>query len=251
MANFRLVGEGPDDAAVFVALVKRFGLPLSEKGKETPGKLAITFPGGDAAVLRTLRDQRLNDGDQLLTEHVQTLLKPRDLTAEDRIGIVVDADHSKATNPDDGFQKRWFQLKDTLTNLGYTDVPDQPDRYGTIVGLNQEERPRVGVWMMPDNQSPGKLEDFARRLVRSGDEGLWDHAVQAVSEATSKGAKFAPKDQPKAQIHTFLAWHDVPGVPMGLAITKQYLDANSPEAKIFLGWLCRLFGFTSPKPGAP
>ncbi len=244
MAWFQLVGEGPDDVAVFVALVKRFELPLSDKGTDAPDKLVITSPGGDAAVLRTLRDQRLID-------HVKTLLKPRELTAEDRLGIVVDADHSKATDPDDGFQKRWVQLKDTLTNLGYTDVPAQPDRNGTIVGLNQEDRPRVGVWMMPDNQSPGKLEDFVRCLVRSGDEGLWEHVVQAASEATSKGARFAAKDQPKAQIHTFLAWQDVPGVPMGLAITKRYLDADSPEAKIFIGWLCCLFGFTSPKLAEP
>jgi hypothetical protein len=240
MANLRLVGEGPDDVAVFVALVKRFELPLSDKGADAPDKLVITSPGGDAAVFKTLREQRLID-------HVQTFLKPRDLTAEDRLGIVVDADHSRATDPDDGFLRRWGQLKETLTNLGYIDVPDQPDRNGTIVGLNQEERPRVGVWMMPDNQSPGKLEDFVRRLVRSGDEGLWQHAVQAASEAASKGAKFAAKDQPKAQIHTFLAWQDVPGVPMGLAITKQFLDANSVQAKIFVGWLCRLFGFTSSK----
>ena len=45
--------------AVFVALVKRFELPLSEKDKELPDKLVITHPGGDAAVLRTLRDQLL------------------------------------------------------------------------------------------------------------------------------------------------------------------------------------------------
>ena len=38
---------------------------------------------------------------------------------------------------------------------------------------------------------------------------------------------------------------------MGLSITKRYLDADSPEAKIFVGWLCCLFGFTSPKLGAP
>ena len=73
---------------------------------------------------------------------------------------------------------------------------------------------------MPDNRSPGKLEDFARRLVRSGDEGLWDYAGQAASGSSSQGAKFAPKDQVKAHVHTFLAWQDVPGVPMGLAITK-------------------------------
>jgi hypothetical protein len=250
MARFRLVGEGPDDVAVFVALIRRYGLPLADKGKESPDKMVVDCPGGDAAVLRTLRSS-VEDKDRLLLEHVQTFLKPRDLTSEDRLAIVVDADHPRATDPDDGFRRRWVQLKETLKNLGYTDIPAEPDRTGTIVGMNQVDRPRVGVWMMPDNQSPGKLEDFARRLVKSGDEALWDHAGQATSESASKGAKFAAKDQTKAHIHTFLAWQEVPGVPMGLAITKQFLAADSSDARNFVGWLCRLYGFTSPRLGPP
>lgn len=152
MARFRLVGEGPDDVAVFVALVNRYGLPLAEKGKGTPDKLVIDFPGGDAAVLRKLRE--VDDQDQWLIDHVRTLLKPLDLTAEDRFGIVVDADHPKAADPDDGFRRRWVQVRDNLRNLGYSDVPDEPDPTGTIVGANQTDRPWVGVWMMPDNRSP-------------------------------------------------------------------------------------------------
>ena len=244
MARFRLVGEGPDDVAVFVALVKRHGLPLAEKGKETPDKLVIDFPGGDAAVLRKLRD--VDDEDQWLLDHVRTLLKPRDLTAEDRFGIVVDSDHPKATDADDGFRRRWNQVKENLRNLGYSDVPEEPDPTGTIVGANQADRPWVGVWMMPDNRSPGKLEDFARRLVKSGDEGLWNFAGQAASGSSSHGAKFAPKDQIKAHVHTFLAWQTVPGVPMGLAITKTFLDAHSPDAQNFVAWLRRLYGLASP-----
>jgi hypothetical protein len=249
MARFQLVGEGQDDVGVFVALIKRYRLPLCEKDKELPDKLVVKHSGGDSAVVRTLRTSD-DDKEQLLIDHVRTILKPRDLTAEDRLGIVIDADHQKATDPDDGFRRRWGQLKDTLKNLGYSDVPDEPDRTGTIVGPNQEDRPWVGVWMMPDNQSPGKLEDFARRLIKSGDEGLWDHAGQAMSTSTSKGAKFAPKDQIKAHIHTFLAWHEEPGVPMGLAITKKFLDADSSEARNFVAWLCRLYGFTSSRLGS-
>jgi hypothetical protein len=250
MARFRLVGEGPDDVAVFVALVKRYGLPLADKGKESPDRLVVDCPGGDAAVFRTLRTL-VDAKEQLLLDHVRTFLMPRDLTAEDRLGIVVDADHHQATDPDDGFRRRWGQLKETLKNLGYTDVPDEPDRTGTIVGANQVDRPWVGVWMMPDNRSPGKLEDFARRLVKSVDEELWDHAGRATSESASKGAKFEPMDEVKAHIHTFLAWQEVPGVPMGLAITKQFLDADSLEARNFVAWLCRLYGFTSSRLVSP
>jgi hypothetical protein len=295
MARFRLVGEGPDDVAVFVALVNRYGLPLAEKGKEAPDKLVIDFPGGDVAVLRKLRD--IDDEDQWLLEHVRTLLKPADLTGEDRFGIVVDADHPKAADPDDGFRRRWVQVSENLRNLGYSDVPEEPDPSGTVVGANQSDRPWVGVWMMPDNRSPGKLEDFAQRLVKAGDEGLWDYAGQAAAGAclslraceriglksaesgerrrkpsirssllpsalripyslidsftASQGARFAPKDQAKAHVHTFLAWHEVPGVPMGLAITKKFLDADSPDARSFVAWLCRLYGLASPRLATP
>jgi hypothetical protein len=196
-----------------------------------------------------LRD--IDDEDQWLLDHVRTLLKPADLTGEDRFGIVVDADHPKAADPDDGYRRHWVQVSENLRNLGYSDVPEEPDPSGTVVGANQSDRPWVGVWMMPDNRSPGKLEDFAQRLVKAGDEGLWDYAGQAAVGAMSQGAKFAPKDQAKAHVHTFLAWHEVPGVPMGLAITKKFLDADSPEARSFVAWLCRLYGLASPRLTTP
>lgn len=248
MGRFRLVGEGPDDVAVFVALVKRHGLPLAEKGKSVPDRLVIEPAGGDAAVVRNLRDP--DDEETRLLDHVRVLLKPRDLTSDDRFGIVLDADHPRAADPDDGFRRRWNQVRENLKNLGYTDVPEEPDPAGTIVGMNQADRSWVGVWMMPDNQSPGKLEDFARRLVRAGDEGLWDHAGQSTSAAIPLGARFAPKDQIKAHVHSFLAWQEVPGVPMGLAITKRFLDADSTQAVAFVDWLCRLYGIASGRPVA-
>ncbi len=250
MAWFRLIGEGPDDVAVFVALVKRYGLPLAEKGHEAPDKLIIDCPGGDAAVLGTLRGLG-DEEDGRLVDHLRTRLKSRDLTDEDRFGIVVDADHPKATDPDDGFRMRWTQVRDNLERLGYSKVPHDPDPTGTIVSPDQEDRPRVGVWMMPDNRSPGKLEDFARRLVHPGDEALWDYAGRATSGSSSQGAKFAPRNYTKAHIHTFLAWQDVPGVPMGLAITKRFLDADSAVARDFVAWLCRLYGLASPRLVSP
>ena len=244
MARFRLVGEGPDDVAVFVALVKRYELPLADKEeKGVPDKLVIYSPGGDAAVLRKLRD--IDDEDQWLLDHVRTLLKPLDLTAEDRFGIAVDADHPKAADPDDGFRGRWVQVRENLRNLGYSDVPEEPDPTGTIVGANQSDRPWVGVWMMPDNRSPGKLEDFARRLVKTGDEGLWDYAGQATSGSTSQGAKFAqgPDQGPYSHISRLAR---CAGRPDGAGHHQEFLDADSPDARTFVAWLCRLYGLASP-----
>ena len=126
-----------------------------------------------------------------------------DLTGEDRFGIVVDADHPKAADPDDGFRRRWVQVSENLRNLGYSDVPEEPDPSGTIVGVNQSDRPWVGIWMMPDNRSPGKLEDFAQRLVKAGDEGLWEYAGQAAAGAPSQGAGSRPRTRPRPMFTHF------------------------------------------------
>ena len=45
----------------------------------------------------------------------------------------------------------------------------------------------------------------------------------------------------KARIHTFLAWQEDPGTPMGLAITKKYLQADSDSCLPFIEWLNNLF----------
>ncbi len=45
----------------------------------------------------------------------------------------------------------------------------------------------------------------------------------------------------KAKIHTYLAWQEEPGKPMGQAITAKVLHAESETAKVFVEWIKRLF----------
>ena len=42
-------------------------------------------------------------------------------------------------------------------------------------------------------------------------------------------------------MHTWLAWQEEPGIPLGLAVTKRYLDVDHVLARQFLQWLQRLF----------
>ena len=53
--------------------------------------------------------------------------------------------------------------------------------------------------------------------------------------------KYKPVHRSKAKIHTYLAWQDVPGRPMGQAITTNILNANSELAVKFVKWLKKLF----------
>jgi hypothetical protein len=119
-----------------------------------------------------------------------------------KLGIVVDADSAP--------QSRWDRLVAILAAEGYSNVPAQPAPDGTVV--DEPGLPRVGVWLMPDNVIPGMLEDFAVLLVPPGDS-LWaraEHCVQSIPESERRCPSLA-----KVLIHTWLAWQDDPGTPMG------------------------------------
>ena len=74
------------------------------------------------------------------------------------VGILVDAN--------DDFTARWDAVANRLSQEGI-DPPASPDSAGTII----ESKPRVGIWLMPDNTSPGELEDFVVQMIPAGDFG--------------------------------------------------------------------------------
>lgn len=197
-----LVVEGPDDLHVISNLLKHHSF-------RPPFKI------------------QPEDGYQNLQERLSRRLKPG--TDLERLGIVVDADVGR----------RWQSVKGTLARAGYTELPDMPDPAGTVV--DHDIMPRVGVWIMPDNVLPGMLEDYLAFLVPPGDT-LLDRARHAIAGIPEADRRFADVHHAKALIHTWLAWQEDPGTPMGQAITKRYLDADSPRVAGFLAWLARLFG---------
>ncbi len=165
-----------------------------------------------------------------LLKAVPVALLPSDLVKH--VGIIVDADTSAVA--------KWLDLKNILLRAGYSTVPDQPMPHGTVVKEN--EKATVGIWIMPDNTASGMLEHFVSCLIPPRDT-LWEQAQQAVQEATAIDGRFKDADAMKANIHTWLAWQEDPGTPMGWAITKRYLDPTNPNATAFIAWLRTTFEF--------
>lgn len=161
----------------------------------------------------------------------------------DCFGVVVDANGDA--------HARWTAIRSSLARVGYRDVPASPDPAGTIVAA-VDRLPRFGVWIMPDNVSPGALEDFAASLVPSGDE-LWVRAGEALDSIPEELRRFSAARRSKAHIHTWLAWQEDPGSPMGQAIGKRDLNAYAPAAQRFVTWLRRLMveDVAAPPPTAP
>lgn len=149
-------------------------------------------------------------------------------TGAERIGIVLDADVD--------LELRWQSIRVILERHGYSRVPAVPSANGTI--LAEESYPQFGAWLMPDNSLPGMLEDFAALLIPA-DDPLKGYANSSIDGLPRR--LFLDVHRPKVLIHTWLAWQSDPGTPMGLAITKKYLDANSGGAIKFVNWIKALF----------
>jgi hypothetical protein len=197
-----LLVEGKDDRAVVQSLCKQHEVPIifSVEPKE---------------------------GDTKLLEGLPLELRRRGL---DRLGVVLDADNDA--------QARWAAVRRTLQQEGYGDLPRELDVGGAVV--SEPDHPRFGVWIMPNNATPGMLEDFAASLIPP-DDYLWAYAEAALNGIPQEHRRFRGVERVKAHVHTWLAWQEGPGSPMGQAITKGDLDANAPLAQSFVDWLRRLF----------
>ena len=148
------------------------------------------------------------------------------------VGIVMDADAD--------LNARWQSLRDRLLKLGYT-VPAAPAIDGTIIDRPAGAfLPRVGIWIMPDNQTRGILEDFLRFRVPAGSR-LFDHVTTSVATIPEGERRFSQLAEPKALIHTWLAWQEEPGKPLGTAITARYFDPGVAQVDVLVSWLNRLF----------
>lgn len=143
------------------------------------------------------------------------------------LGIVADAN--------DDIHARWQEIVGQLERAG-VNAPKQPKHGGVVI----EGLPRIGIWLMPDNQNVGELEDFVRTLI-PGHDPLWPRARKYVADIPEAHRKFKPAKRLKAQIHAWLAVQKQPGL-IGAAIGEGQLDPDAPAATAFVKWLRDLFG---------
>ncbi len=94
---------------------------------------------------------------------------------------------------------------------------------------------------MPDNGSPGELEDFIAAMIPATDT-VWPRARRYVDSIPAEERKFKQQKTERARIHAWLATRREPR-KMGAAIGTGDLDINAPSAKEFSKWLQCLFSF--------
>ena len=201
-----LLVEGKSDCHVVLALQQQAGLQ---------GLFGIYECGSDEEAIR-----RFN---ALIVAAVEE--RP------EKLGIILDADDRPTA-------ERWNQVRQKLLNHGYECPNNDVDPNGTIVA-GTSVQPKVGIWIMPNNRTAGRLEDFLLEMVN---RDAVTYCAAVVENARTAGfTSFAQADSSKAIIHTYLAWQNPPGRPFGTAVTARVLNHESGYAPFLLKWLAQLF----------
>ena len=144
---------------------------MANGGASSEGRVLLVEGQDDLHVVRHLRESSSGMPDFCVKDKGGAKLLPSiygEVLAEDRtaVGILLDANGDP--------QSKWQAVSDRLRDVGVT-APKAPAPDGTII----DGTLRVGVWLMPDNQSSGELEDFIERMIPSSDpvwplsEGLY------------------------------------------------------------------------------
>ena len=145
------------------------------------------------------------------------------------LGIIVDADIE--------IKSRWATLRTIFSKEGIN-LPENIPTDGLIF---KADNLTIGIWIMPNNNLNGMLEDFISLLVPTDDK-LLPVAYQTLDVIEKeKLNKYISVHKSKALIHSWLSWQEDPGTPMGLAITKKFLTTEKDTCSTFVSWLTKTF----------
>ena len=198
------------------------------------GRILLVEGPDDERVVANLWGQHYNAGLNFrisVKNGIDNLLQSIrvEIQSEGRIavGILVDADDYPI--------RRWQAVADRLIKANII-----PPRNPTSSGTTIEGNPRIGVWLMPDNISPGELEDFVEQMI-PGNDPVWPLSKAYIDNIPQGDRMFTDGKILRAKVHAWLATRKEPRL-MGAAIGANDLNINAPVASSFVNWLQQLFG---------
>ena len=198
-----LLVEGPSDKQVVRGLRKRF------RGKHSIPEFEI---------------KEARSVDSLLS----VIEAEIDVPGRMALGVLVDAN--------DAVAERWNAVTERIRRARPDMRLGNPVTDGTII----RGSPDVGIWLWPDNESQGELEDFVGRMIPTNDP-VWSLSRQYIGGIPKEYRKFTAKKTMRAKVYAWLATRETPGF-MGSAVGEGDLEVDGPLVTRFVDWLRNLFG---------
>lgn len=147
-----------------------------------------------------------------------------------RLGVIIDADQDA--------EQAWRSLQSHCAPL-ILDLPEAAPPEG-FIGRSRDRGLHFGLWIMPNNQRAGMLEDLLLAAFKPEKQPLRDHTEAFVDEGKALGASYNPLHRSKAMINAWIALEE-PGEPLWREPVLNTFDLQSPSLTLFVAWFRRLF----------
>lgn len=242
MTENLLLVEVPDDVHVVSQLLNKYGLTrLRNKNDKSIYPLKLFLQNEQVEIpfdIEPIADRGNVTGK--FESIVEFSNKP-----PKRVGLILDFDapiELQANNRDLAVKNAILRLqsKDSCWNLPKNFSVLSTD--GFIAEPANADTPKIGIWLMPNNQERGMLETFLLQIIPNERVNLLNYARQSTETAKQDyQAPYQSCHRDKAVVHTFLSWMDEPGKPFGISFQNGNFDTNTALARRFVEWLKKLF----------
>jgi hypothetical protein len=178
-------------------------------GRQRPAYLA---KGGHLLII-----QEFGGKEGLLIQHTATYLATRGAVA---VGVVVDADEVGVARRVESFR--------TTYRAAFPHARD------VVVGAVWGDKPRLGFWVAPDNESDGEMDDALVMAARRSREALVKAGETFIRSAEKEAPGKWTQKRSKALLGSVYQT-EVPGAPLAsaLAAGKCWFDENITEIEPF------------------
>lgn len=214
-------------------------------------KLLYVEGANDKWVTISLRNQYGHDEDVKIEELENCDLALQAFTTKaaspsetKKLGLIIDADIN--------IKARYQDIIKELRKSLNIEISEQElaTEYGFVKEIRNfsEDDLKIGIWIMPNNISNGRLEDFLFEKIDAKNELFMqvDSALKTL-EANASGntplvsKMYKPIHRDKAKLHTYIAWSKHPDVSMGIAVKASLFEKVSETEDKFRAWLEKLF----------
>lgn len=217
-SNILLV-EGESDRGFFEQICKLLQLNITIKvaiPKDYQGNLRNTKQGVLIALQRLLND--------IIDENAETK----------RLAIAIDADYKNKHGL--GFEDTLNQVKTIAADYDFN-LNESKDN--GLIFHHIDGNAQFGLWIMPNNQDNGELEDFIKSCIKNDEQLLFNYAIQTIEQLPEK--RFDITDTTKAEIATWLAWQKKPSHGVYIALKDSLLNQENELFKELKNWLNHIY----------
>lgn len=213
-----LLVEGEGDQGLFVEICKKLELNAS---------FEVAKPSDHGC---------RHNGKEALINHLCGALLPQlsdgNIT---HIAAIVDSDYIKDGK---GYAKTLTRISEILAPFGFSLEAGQAETNGLSFKHN-DGLADFGLWIMPQNQHEGMLEDWIKSCVDKNEHDLFELAANAIQQLESP--KFPIHKTSKAEVATWLAWQKEPGHGLYHLVSEGLLNRKNPLFVELEQWLQKVF----------